>query len=160
MIEKRIFSSFKTMIFLGLALLMGACSKDSATIPTPPLTKAELLVNGGKWITRGGTLVAADSSKLVLNINDPFFSTILLQDVTFFADGTAVEITDPNGLTKNGLTWQISGNHLLVHLNFNNTDKVDGDITYLSENKLVMEVSDFYLYNGVTYVKLIQTLTP
>jgi hypothetical protein len=82
-----------------------------------------------------------------------------LGDVTFYADGTAIESNDPNGLTANGLTWQLNGSNLMVHVNFNNTDRVNAVITYLGANKLVMEVTDFYIYNGVTYVKLIQTLT-
>jgi hypothetical protein len=137
-----------------------ACSSrmDKNVAPQPP-TKAELLVSGGKWVTTAGTLVKADGTTLIVPGKDPFFDTILLGDVTFYSDGTAVESNNPGGLTSNGLTWQLTGSNLLVHINFNGTDKVNASIIYLSENKLVMEVTDFYQYNGENYVKLIQTLT-
>jgi hypothetical protein len=148
----------KGIIILVLAALIGGCSKKAGNGPVVQLTNAEILVQAGKWVTTGGTLVAADSTSITLPGNDPFFGTILLGDVTFFANGTAVESNDPNGLTANGLTWKLSGPNLLVNVNDNNTDKVRAVITYLSEYKLVMNVSDFYVYNGVTYVKLIQTM--
>ena len=77
--------------------------------PVPRFTNAEMLVNSGKWITTGGTLVKDDGTSLMLAGNDPFFGTILLGDVTFYADGTAIETNDPNGLTANGLTWHLTG---------------------------------------------------
>jgi hypothetical protein len=153
------FSVVKRVITAALTTVIIACSTHSDNSPTPPRTKAQILVDAGKWITTGGTLVAADGTSITLASNDPFFGTILLGDVTFHADGTAVESNDPNGLTANGLTWQLSGSNLLVNVNQNNTDKVNAIITYLSDYKLIMEVTDFYVYNGVTYVKLIQTLT-
>jgi hypothetical protein len=155
---KSVFSFAKLILLLTLTLGINACSSHADNSPAPQLTKAEIL-EGGKWITTGGTLVKADGTSITLPGNDPFFGTILLGDVTFYADGTAVESNDPNGLTANGLTWQLNGSNLMVHVNFNNTDRVNAVITYLSVNKLVMEVTDFYVYNGVTYVKLIQTLT-
>jgi|GEM_PF-1184517 len=156
--KHRAFSPAKGMIIVALATIVGACSKKADNGPVTQPTKAEILVQAGKWVTTGGTLVAADSTSITLPGNDPFFGTILLGDVTFFANGTAVESNDPNGLTANGLTWTLSGSNLLVNVNDNNTDKVRAVITYLSEYKLVMNVSDFYVYNGVTYVELIQTM--
>jgi hypothetical protein len=156
---KRVFSIAKLILLLTLIVGINACSSHADNSPAPQLTKAEILVEAGKWITSGGTLVKADGTSITLAGNDPFFGTILLGDVTFYADGTAVESNDPNGLTANGLTWKLNGSNLLVNINFNTTDKVNAVITYLSVNKLVMEVTDFYEYNGVTYIKLIQTLT-
>jgi hypothetical protein len=155
----RFFSLVKRVITFALTTVIVACSTHADNSPTPQITKAQILVDAGKWITTGGTLIAADGTSITLASNDPFFGTILLGDVTFHADGTAVESNDPNGLTANGLTWQLSGSNLLVNVNQNNTDKVNAIITYLSDYKLIMEVTDFYVYNGVTYVKLIQTLT-
>jgi hypothetical protein len=93
----------------------------------------------------------------VLAGNDPFLKTVLLYNVTFYANGTATDTNDPNGLTANGLTWQLTGKHLLVHVNDNNTDKVDAMISALNQYKLVLKVTDFYQYNGATYTGLIQT---
>jgi hypothetical protein len=155
----KIFSFTKWVIALAIISVVSGCSSYVDNSPTPPLTTAELLVNSGKWITTGGTLVKDDGTSITLDSKDPFFNTILLGDVTFYANGTAVESNDPNGLTANGLTWRLTGSNLLVNLNGNNTDKVAAVITYLSQYKLIMEVSDFYNYNGVTYTKLIQTLT-
>ncbi|HVS91950.1 MAG TPA: hypothetical protein VHE59_07975 [Mucilaginibacter sp.] len=134
-----------------------SCSGHDTIAPTPPVTDAQILVQAGEWYTKGGTLTKDDGTTLVLAGNDPFLKTILLYNVTFYSDGTATDTNDPNGLTTNGLTWQLTGKHLLVHVNDNNTDKVDGMITFLSQNKLVLKVSDFYVYNGVTYTGLIQT---
>lgn len=153
------FSVMKRGITLALITVIVACSTHVDNKPAPQRTKAQILVDAGKWVTTGGTLIAADGTSITLPANDPFFGTILLGDVTFHADGTAVESNDPNGLTANGLTWQLNGSNLLVNVNLNNTDKVNAVITYLSDYKLVIEVTDFYVYNGVTYVKLIQTLT-
>ncbi|HTD40844.1 MAG TPA: hypothetical protein VK671_09505 [Mucilaginibacter sp.] len=155
----KMFSFTKWIIAFAMITVTNACSSHSDNAPAPPLTKAEILVNSGKWVTTGGTLVKDDGTSITLASNDPFFGTILLGDVTFYADGTAVESNDPNGLTANGLTWHLNGSNLLVNVNDNNTDKVAAVITFLSEYKLIMEVTDFYVYNGVTYTKLIQTLT-
>jgi hypothetical protein len=148
----------KGLVLFALTAIIGACSRNSNNGPVPQPTKAEILVQAGKWVTTGGTLVAADSTSVTLSGNDTFFDTILLGDVTFYANGTAVESNDPNGLTANGLTWSLNGSNLLVNVNFNNTDKVRAVITYLSDYKLVLNVSDFYVYKGVTYVELIQTM--
>jgi hypothetical protein len=146
-----------SLLAFALMVMMSSCSSKTDVQPTPPETNAQILTQSGEWFTTGGTLVAADGSTLVLSGNDPFLKTILLYNVTFYADGTATDTNDPNGLTKNGLTWQLSGTHLLVHVNDNNTDKVDAMITLLSQNKMVLKVTDFYYYNGVTYTGLIQT---
>ena len=146
-------------IILVVIMAVSACNAKVNITPAPPRTQAEILVDGGKWITTGITLVADDGTSITLPGNDPFFGTILLGDVTFKADGTAFESNDPNGLTANGLTWQLTGSNLLVNVNDNNTDKVRAVITYLSDYKLVMTVTDFYIYNGVTYTKMMQTLT-
>lgn len=148
----------RILVMSAVMVLCGACSKSTDN-SGPPLTDAQILVQSGEWFTSGATLVASDGTQLKLAGNDPFLRTILLYNVTFYVNGTATDTNDPNGLTQNGLTWQLSGTHLLVHINGNNTDKVDAMITYLSQYKLVMEVTDFYYYNGVTYVKLIQTLS-
>ena len=150
-----------TKWIIGFAIIAGisGCSSQVDNTPTPPLTKADILVEAGTWNTTGATLVAADGTSLTLANNDPFLKTILLYNVTFYANGTAIDTNNPNGLTANGLTWHLTGSNLLVNLNGNNTDKVAAVITYLSEYKLIMEVTDFYDYNGVTYTKLIQTLT-
>ncbi|GAC1305912.1 MAG: hypothetical protein NVSMB24_15540 [Mucilaginibacter sp.] len=140
-------------------VVMTSCSSHTDNRIAPQSTLADILVQSGKWITTGATLVASDGSSVTLDKNDPFIASLLLADVTFYADGTAIDLSDPNGLTKNGLTWTLDKTHLLVHLNDNNTDKVDAIITSYSSYKIVMEVTDFYLYNGITYVKLIQTLT-
>jgi hypothetical protein len=146
----------RTTVAVIAVTILNSCSKQ-ADIPAPPLTDAEILVQSGEWVTTGGTLTKDDGTTLVLAGNDPFLKTILLYNVTFYANGTATDTNDPNGLTQNGLTWQLSGTHLLVRPNYNNTDKVDGIITFLSQNKLVLKVTDFYEYNGVTYTGLIQT---
>lgn len=150
---------FKKLIgvFVFMALI-SACSSHADNTPAPKMTQADMLVQTGEWHTTGATLIAADSTSLTLASNDPFLKTILLYNVTFYANGTAVDTNNPNGLTANGLTWTLSGSHLLVHINDNNTDKVDGIITYLSNYKLILKVTDFYDYNGVTYTSLIQTL--
>jgi hypothetical protein len=155
----KMFFFTKWIMAFAIITAIDACSSHSDNTPAPPQTKADILVNSGKWITTGGTLVKDDGTSITLPGNDPFFGTILLGDVTFYADGTAVESNNPNGLTANGLTWHLTGSNLLVNVNDNNTDKVAAVITLLSEYKLIMEVSDFYDYNGVTYTKLIQTLT-
>ncbi|MDP9048833.1 MAG: hypothetical protein M3N14_11905 [Bacteroidota bacterium] len=138
---------------------MTSCSSRNDNSVAPQPTLAEILVQSGKWITTGATLVASDGTSVMLDRNDPFIASLLLADVTFYADGTATDLSDPNSLTKDGLTWTLDKTHLLVHLNHNNTDRVDAIITSYSNQKIVMEVTDFYLYNGITYVKLIQTLT-
>jgi hypothetical protein len=155
----KMFFFTKWIMVAAIITAIGACSSHPDNAPSPPQTKADILVNSGKWITTGGTLIKDDGTSITLAGNDPFFGTILLGDVTFYADGTAVESNNPNGLTANGLTWHLSGSNLLVNLKYNNTDKVAAVITSLSEYKLIMEVSDFYDYNGVSYTKLIQTLT-
>lgn len=142
-----------------LILLISACSSHADNTPAPKMTQADILVQAGEWHTTGATLIAADSTSLTLAGNDPFLKTILLYNVTFYANGTAIDTNNPNGLTANGLTWTLNGSHLLVHINYNNTDKVDGIITYLSDYKLILKVTDFYQYNGKTYTSLIQTLT-
>lgn len=149
----------RRIIMFAVIMVTGACSKHADNSPAPKASQADILVQGGEWFTTGATLVKADSTSITLASNDPFISTILLDNVTFYANGTAIDTNDPNGLTKDGLTWTLHNSHLLVRPNFNNTDKVDAIITYLSYNKLVMNVTDFYNYNGVTYIKLIQTLT-
>src|SRR5882757_3659715 len=101
----RIFSFTKWMVAFALLSVTGACSTHVENMPAPAMTKAEILVNSGKWITTGGTLVKDDGTSIILPGNDPFFGTILLGDVTFYANGTAIESNDPNGLTQNGLTW-------------------------------------------------------
>jgi hypothetical protein len=156
---KRSFSLMKRIIMIALIAVISSCSSHSDVMPTPPLTDAEILVQSGEWFTTGGTLMKDDGTSLVLAGNDPFLKTVLLYNVTFYANGTAIDTNNPNGLTINGLTWQLSGTHLLVHINNNNTDKVDGVVTFLSYNKLVLKVTDFYVYNGVTYTSLIQTFT-
>jgi len=123
------------------------------------MTQADILVQSGTWNTTGATLIAADGTMLTLASNDPYLKTLLLYNVTFYADGTAIDTNDPNGLTKNGLTWTLTGSHLLVKINYNNTDRVDGMIISLSNYKLILKVTDFYLYNGVTYTGLLQTFT-
>jgi len=152
------FSVISNLMMLMLAIVLSTCSKDNNNTGPPP-TDAEILAQGGEWFTTGGTLVKADGTQLVLAGNDPFLKTVLLYNVTFYANGTAVDTNNPNGLTSNGLTWQLTGKHLLVHVNDNNTDKVDGIITYLSEYKMVLKVTDFYNYNGENYVSLVQTFT-
>jgi hypothetical protein len=139
-----------------LIAAISSCTSPKIT-PGPPLTDAEILSQSGEWFTTGGTLMKDDGTSLVLAGDDPFLKTILLYNVTFYANGTAIDTNDPNGLTANGLTWQLNGNHLLVHVNDNNTDKVDGMIIFLSQNKLVLKVTDFYVYNGETYTSLLQT---
>ena len=151
---------FKKLIgVFAFTVLISACSSHTDNTPAPKMTQADILVQSGEWHTTGATLIAADSTSLTLASNDPFLKTILLYNVTFYANGTAVDTNDPNGLTTNGLTWTLSGSHLLVHINDNNTDKVDGIITFLSAYKLVLKVTDFYQYNGATYTSLIQTFT-
>lgn len=151
------FSAAKAILLFAMtAVVFNSCSTHVNVAPTPPTSKAQLLT-AGEWFTVGATLIKADSTTLVLSGTDPFLKTILLYNVTFYVDGTATDTNDPNGLTKNGLTWQLAGSHLLVHVNDNNTDRVDAMITYLNESKMVLNVTDFYYYNGVTYVGLIQT---
>ncbi|MBS1526596.1 MAG: hypothetical protein JST19_13150 [Bacteroidetes bacterium] len=145
------------MIVIILLGVLISCSGHENVGPIQPETDAQVLVQSGEWFTRGGTLTKDDGTMLVLAASNPFLKTILLYNVTFYANGTATDTNDPNGLTQNGLTWQLSGTHLLVHVNDNNTDKVDGMITFLSQNKMVLKVTDFYVYNGVTYTGLIQT---
>jgi hypothetical protein len=145
------------MAVVALMVAMNSCSSKTDMQPSPPETGAQILTESGEWLTTGGTLIAADGSSVVLAANDPFLKTILLYNVTFYANGTATDTNDPNGLTANGLTWQLTGTHLLVHVNDNNTDKVDAMITSLSQYKMVLKVTDFYYYNGVTYTSLIQT---
>jgi len=140
-----------------MAVALASCSTHTDVTPDVPETDAQYLYESGEWVTTGGTLTANDGTTLVLAGNDPFLKTILLYNVTFHADGTAIDTNNPNGLTSNGLTWQLSGKHLLVHVNDNNTDKVDGMIVSLNQYKLVLKVTDFYYYNGVTYTGLIQT---
>jgi hypothetical protein len=147
----------KQIISFALILFFMSCSSHSDNAPGPQPTTAEILVRSGTWYTAGATLVQTDGTTLTLSSNDPFLKTILLYNVTFYADGTASDTNDPNGLTKNGLTWKLDGTHLLVRPNFNNTDKVDAIITSISNYTLVLKVTDFYDYNGVTYVGLIQT---
>ncbi|MDO3628522.1 hypothetical protein [Mucilaginibacter sp. BT774] len=149
----------KLIAAFSYIVLISACSSHADVTPIPKPTQADILVQSGEWHTTGATLIAADSTSLVLASNDPFLKTILLYNVTFYADGTAVDTNNPNGLTANGLTWKLSGSHLLVHINGNNTDKVDGIITFLSDYSLVLRVTDFYQYNGITYAGLIQTFT-
>ncbi|MGZ3751997.1 MAG: hypothetical protein ACXVB0_12755 [Mucilaginibacter sp.] len=156
---KRALSHTRRTIVLPVLILIAACSGHMDNNPAPQLTKAQLLVQSGEWFTTGGTLVKADGTSVVLSPADPFLKTILLYNVTFYADGTAVDTNDPNGLTANGLKWQLSGSNLIVKPNFNNTDRVNAIITYISVDKLVMDATDFYVYNGVTYTELIQTLT-
>jgi len=153
--SRNAFSFVKSMVVFILLAATNSCTSPKIT-PTPPLTNAELLASG-EWFTTGGTLMKDDGTSLVLTGNDPFLKTILLYNVTFFANGTATDTNNPNGLTSNGLTWTVAGTHLLVHVNGNNTDKVDGMITFLSQYKLVIKVTDFYVYNNDTYTSLIQT---
>lgn len=141
------------MVMAGMA----SCSSHTSNTPGPQPTTAEILVQSGTWYTTGATLVRSDGTTLTLSGTDPFLKTILLYNVTFYADGTAIDTNDPNGLTQNGLTWKLAGAHLLVNINHNTTDKVDAVITSISEYKLVLNVTDFYDYNGVTYTGLIQT---
>jgi hypothetical protein len=156
---KKVFFIAKLILTFAGIMIACACSKKMENSPTAPASQADILVQSGEWFTTGATLVKTDSTSITLAGNDPFLKTILLDNVTFHADGTAIDTNDPNGLTKNGLSWTLHNSHLLVRPNFNNTDKVDAIITYLSYDKLIMNVTDFYVYNGVTYVKLIQTLT-
>lgn len=156
--ESTIFCKKLITVFAFITLFYG-CSTHVDITPAPKITLADMLVQSGEWHTTGATLIAADSTSLVLASNDPFLKTLLLYNVTFYADGTAVDTNNPNGLTANGLTWTLSGPHLLVHINDNNTDKVDGVITLLSDYKLVLRVTDYYQYNGLTYTGLIQTFT-
>jgi hypothetical protein len=149
----------KLIAVFTFIVLISACSSHADNNPAPKMTQADILVQAGEWHTTGATLIAVDSTSLTLASNDPFLKTILLYNVTFYANGTATDTNNPNGLTVNGLTWTLNGSHLLVHINGNNTDKVDGTITYLSDYKLVLKVTDFYEYNGVIYTSLIQTFT-
>ncbi len=153
-----VLSFFKRMQVIAVIITVSGCQGHMDNAPAPAATQAQLL-ESGKWTTTAGTLVASNGASVTLPAGDPFFSTILLGDVTFYTDGTAMESNDPNGLTKYGLTWHLNGAHLLVNINENNTDKVNATITYLSQYKLVLDVSDFYEYNGVNYNELIQTLT-
>ena len=145
-------------VFTFIALI-SACSSHSDNAPSPKMTQADILVQAGEWHTTGATLIAADGTSITLSGNDPFLKTLLLYNVTFYANGTAIDTNNPNGLTANGLTWALNGSHLLVHINYNNTDKVDGMIISLNDYKLVLRVTDFYQYNGLTYTSLIQTFT-
>ncbi|HEX3384143.1 MAG TPA: hypothetical protein VHS53_03095 [Mucilaginibacter sp.] len=147
----------RTAIIALMIIALTSCSTHVDVGPTQPETDAQLLVESGEWFTTGGTLTKDDGTTLVLAGNDPFLKTILLYNVTFNADGSGADTNDPNGLTKNGLSWQLTGTHLLVHVNDNNTDKVDAMIVSLGQYKLVLKVTDFYIYNGVTYTGLIQT---
>ncbi len=156
--EKVFFITRLALTFVAI-IMACACSKKMDNGTTAQPAPADMLVQSGEWFTTGATLVAADSTAVTLAANDPFLKTILLDNVTFYANGTAIDTNNPNGLTSNGLNWTLQNSHLVVHPNFNNTDKVDAIITYLSYYKLVMNVSDFYVYNGVTYIKMIQTLT-
>jgi hypothetical protein len=156
--EKQL-SAAKHVVIFTLIIFAFACSKKKENTPLPLQTQADLLVQGGKWFTTGAILQTADGTSVTLAADDPFLKTILLYNVTFYANGTAIDTNNPNGLTKNGLTWTLNNAHLLVRPNFNNTDKVDATITLLSSEKLIMNVTDFYSYNNVTYTKLIQTLT-
>ena len=151
--------SFVKKCVVTLAVIAGftSCSSHTGDGPVPQPTTAEILVQSGTWNTVGATLVQSDGTSLTLSSTDPFLKTILLYNVTFYADGTATDTNNPNGLTTNGLTWKLNDTHLLVRLNYNNTDKVDAIITFINNYKLVLNVTDFYVYNGVTYVKLIQT---
>jgi hypothetical protein len=153
LILKKLIGAFAFVVFLS------ACSSHADNTPAPIMTEADILVQTGQWHTTGAMLIAADSTSLTLANNDPFLKTILLYNVTFYANGTAIDTNDPNGLTANGLTWTLSGQQLLIHINDNNTDKVEGIITYLSDYKLVLKVTDFYQYDGKTYTSLIQTFT-
>jgi hypothetical protein len=158
MSRKYPFSFIKSIVVFILIAVAGSCTSSKIT-PGPQLTDAEILSQSGEWFTTGGTLMKSDGTSVVLAGNDPFLKTALLYNVTFYANGTATDTNDPNGLTANGLTWQLSGKHLLVHVNDNNTDKVDGTITFLSQYKLVLKVTDFYGYNGETYTSLLQTFS-
>jgi hypothetical protein len=153
-----VFSFFKWIWAIAVPMSISGCQGNMESPPAPPPTQAQIL-EGGKWMTTAGTLVSASGASVTLPPGDPFFSSVLLGDVTFYPDGTAMESNDPNGLTKYGLTWHLNGTHLLVNINDNNTDKVNAVITLLSQYKLVLDVSDFYVYKGVTYDELIQTLT-
>lgn len=154
----KLFANTQRLIIFAGILLICACSKKTENNPVTPLSQAEILVQSGEWLTTGATLIAADGSTVTLAGNDPFLKTILLYNVTFYADGTAIDTNNPNGLTKNGLKWTLNNTHLLVRPNFNNTDKVDATITHLSFDKLVITVTDFYNYNDVTYTKMVQTM--
>ncbi|HWZ15314.1 MAG TPA: hypothetical protein VNW95_08745 [Mucilaginibacter sp.] len=155
----KLFLVLRCMLAVCGIVITASCSSHTDNNIAPQPTLAEILVQSGKWVTTGATLVASDGTRVTLDKNDPFIASLLLADVTFYADGTAIDLSNPNGLTIDGLTWTLDKTHLLVHLNHNNTDKVDAIITSYSSSKIVMEVTDFYLYNGITYVKLIQTLT-
>jgi len=147
----------KQVILVASLPFIISCSSHADNSPVPQPTPADILVQSGTWNTVGATLVQSDGTTLTLNGNDPFLKTILLYNVTFYADGTATDTNDPNGLTRDGLTWKLNGTHLLVNLNHNNTDKVDAIITSINNYTLVLKVTDFYNYNGVTYVQLLQT---
>lgn len=150
---------FKLIVAFAFTVFISACSSRADNTPAPKMTQADILVQSGEWHTTGATLIAADGTSLTLAGNDPYLKTLLLYNVTFYANGTAIDTNDPNGLTANGLTWTLSGSHLSVHINDNNTDKVDGIITYLSNYKLILKITDFYQFNEVTYTTLIQTFT-
>src|SRR5438270_12139075 len=121
MSRKYPFSFIKSIVAFLLIAVAGSCTSSKIT-PGTQLTDAEILSQSGEWFTTGGTLIKSDGTSVVLAGNDPFLKTILLYNVTFYATGTATDTNDPNGLTANGLTWQLSGKHLLAHVNDNNTD--------------------------------------
>src|ERR1700693_1522678 len=100
---KRAFLLMKKILITALIAVISSCSTHSDVTPTPPLTNAEILVQSGEWFTTAGTLVKDDGTTLVLAGNDPFLKTVLLYNVTFYANGTATDTNNPNGLTINGL---------------------------------------------------------
>ncbi|MDB5131947.1 MAG: hypothetical protein JWR02_1696, partial [Mucilaginibacter sp.] len=71
------------LAFIGFGIMaVAACSSHTDNSVGPQPTLAEILVQSGKWVTTGATLVASDGTSITLDKNDPFIASLLLADVT------------------------------------------------------------------------------
>jgi hypothetical protein len=128
------------LLALCMSAVLTACSKSSDTPTSPKKTStAQLLINGGQWVTTGAVLYYPTGDSVVIPANSSYLGVggaFLLSDVTFKNDTLASESDFGN------LSWSLLGSDP-TYLNANFSGQLlTAKILSLSAHTLVLYVSN------------------
>jgi len=127
------------LLALCMSAVLTACSKSSDTPTSPKKTStAQLLINGGQWVTTGAVLYYSTGDSVVIPANSSYLGVggaFLLSDVTFKNDTLANESDYGN------FRWKVDGATPALLTAYFGTDTLKAKVVALTSNRLELYVT-------------------
>lgn len=146
----------KLLVSVAIITMLG-CSSKKKDNPTPVFTPDKTLLPGARWNTLTIVFTEYDGTVTTKHYATSDDAPILLNDVTFFANGTAKESD-----YADVISWTVNGaNFDAVFLTASGTpegDEVKATITALDQHNLTLEMDNYNGFAGV-HKKVVQELT-